>query len=133
MGLAIHTRGYYLLAHGHSEGEADLDRATKTYERVLALGGTDSKVLNNIGYVDVDRAAHLAATDRDPKPAVADGIAYEQRALAANPNERFVFFNLAGMQLTAGGVRRRARRGSDGRCGRRATGDHVRPRTIQRS
>jgi serine/threonine-protein kinase len=100
MGLAIHTRGYYLLKHGNPEGEADLDRATKTYERILALGGTDSKVLNNIGYVDVDRAAHLAATDRDPKPAVADGLAYEQRALAANPNERFVFFNIAGMQLT---------------------------------
>jgi serine/threonine-protein kinase len=57
-------------------------------------------VLNNIGYVDVDRADHLLKTGRDPKPAVDDGVAYEQKALAANPNERFVFFNTAGMQLT---------------------------------
>ena len=100
MGLAIHTRGYFKVKHGQAEGEADFDRATKTYERVLALGGIDSKVLNNLSYVNVDRAAHLAATDRDPKPVVEAGLAYAKRALAANPNERFVFFNVAGMQLT---------------------------------
>jgi serine/threonine-protein kinase len=100
LGIAIHTRAYYRLAHGQPEGEADLDRATNTYERILALGGTDSKVLNNIGYVDVDRADHLARTGRDPTPAVEDGITWEQRALAANPGERFVFFNTAGLQLT---------------------------------
>jgi tetratricopeptide (TPR) repeat protein len=100
LGLAIHTRAYYRLAHGQLEGEADLDASTRTYERILALGGTDSKVLNNIGYVDVDRADHLARTGRDPTPAVEDGLKWEQRALAANPNERFVFFNTAGMELT---------------------------------
>ncbi len=100
LGLAIHTRAYYRLAHGQPEGEADLDRATKTYERVLALGGTDAVVLNNLGYVDVDRAAQLARTGRDPKPAVDEGVAYEQRALAANPHERYVYFNIAGIQLT---------------------------------
>ena len=100
MGLAIHTRAYYRLGHGQPEGEADLDRAKQAYERVVALGGTDSATLNNLGYVDVDRADHLARTGRDPKPAVDEGVAYEQRALAANPNERFVYFNIAGMQLT---------------------------------
>jgi serine/threonine-protein kinase len=100
LGLTMQTRAYFRLHHGDPEGEADLDRATQTYERVLALGGTDSKVLNNLGYVDVDRADHLAQTGRDPKPAVDDGVAYMQKALAANPNERYVYFNTAGMQLT---------------------------------
>ena len=100
MGLAIHTRGYYRLGHGDAEGETDLDRAKQAYERVLALGGTDSKTLNNLGYLDVDRSEYLARVGRDPRPAVAEGVAYEQRALAANPNERFVFFNTAGMKLT---------------------------------
>ncbi|MBV8757829.1 MAG: protein kinase [Deltaproteobacteria bacterium] len=100
MGLALQTRAYYRLAHGQPEGEADLDRATQTYQRVVALGGTDSATLANLGYVDVDRADQLARTGRDPKPAVDEGVAYEQRALAANPNERFVYFNTAGMELT---------------------------------
>ena len=100
LGLALQTRAFYRLAHGQSEGEADLDRATQSYQRVVALGGTDSATLANLGYVDVDRAEQLARTGRDPKPAVDEGVAYEQRAYAANPNERFVFFNTAGMQLT---------------------------------
>ncbi len=100
LGLAMQTRAYYRLAHGQPEGETDLDRATQSYQRVLALGGTDSVSLNNLGYVDVDRAAQLARTGRDPKPAVDEGVAYEQRALAANPSERFAYFNTAGMQLT---------------------------------
>jgi serine/threonine-protein kinase len=100
MGLAIQTRAFYRLGHGDSEGEADLDRAKQSYERVLALGGVDSKTLNNLGYLDVDRSAYLARSGRDPRPAVAEGLDYEQRALAANPAERFAYFNIAGMKLT---------------------------------
>jgi serine/threonine-protein kinase len=100
MGLAIHTRAYYRLEHGQIEGEADLERAKQAYERVVALGGTDSKTLNNLGYLDVDRSAYLARVGRDPRPAVEEGIGYEERALAANPAERFVHFNTAGMRLT---------------------------------
>lgn len=100
LGLAMHTRGYYRLEHGDAEGQADLDRAAQTYERVLALGGVDSKTLNNLGYLDVDRAMYLARVGRDPRPAIEHGIGYLQRALAANPAERFVHFNTAGLRLT---------------------------------
>ena len=100
LGLAMHTRAYYRLEHGDAGGEADLERAAETYERVLALGGVDSKTLNNIGYLDVDRATYLARVGRDPRPAIEHGIGYLQRALAANPAERFVHFNTAGMRLT---------------------------------
>jgi len=100
MGLTIHTRAYYRLEHGQAEGEADLVRAKEAYERVLALGGSDSKVLNNIGYLTVDRATYLARVGRDPRPVIEEGISYLKRALAANPAERFSYFNMAGLRLT---------------------------------
>jgi hypothetical protein len=66
---------------------------------VLALGGIDSKTLNNLGYLTVDRATYLARVGRDPRPAIAEGLGFLQRALAANRSERFAYFNTAGLRL----------------------------------
>ncbi|HEX5058073.1 MAG TPA: protein kinase [Kofleriaceae bacterium] len=99
IGLAFHTRAYYRFEHGQVEGEADIMRAKEAYDRVLALGGTDSKVLNNIGYLTIDRATYLARIGRDPRPVIEEGNSYLERALAANPAERFSYFNMAGLRL----------------------------------